>query len=261
VRREPVSGIFPRTLVDRRPNRWPLRLLALAIATVTWVIVSYVPRLERQTAIAAEREVEALIFYDVASPLMLLKREHRVMVTVRGPTDTIRRLESRDVVLQVPFPDLPDIALGAPTQAVLSRENVTVPPGIEVLRLNPDRIVLLIDRRDSREMQVQARIVGEPAAGARHDFDSPESTRVTPPTVTVEGPRSRIEALQRVVAGPISLDNHALSFVERVEVRPDADGDSAGDGDDAIVVTPSLVDVCILLRQPDKPTPDPCPPR
>lgn len=248
--REQSSGLYSRGLAERQASRWPLRLLALAIAFVTWLIVSYLPRLALQNAPPIEKEVEASVTYQPVPPLNVFNRDHVVRATVRGPEAVIEDLTSRDVDIRVPFPKPEEITLGAPTTVLLSPENVTVPSGVEVISLNPDRLVLLIDKRQSRELPVIPRTVGEPAAGARYDA---EGTRVTPPVVEVVGPGSRVENLNRVVTAPIRLDNHGLSFTQTVEVLVE--------GENMTDIRPSLVDVCVRLKLPNQEASDPCPPR
>jgi YbbR domain-containing protein len=251
-RRESSSGTYPTPARGGRngESRWPLRLLALTIAMITWLIFSYIPRLERESAPQLVREIQTDFGYQIPADYIVLKRDRTVMVTVSGPADTVRRLTTQDVDVQVPFPVNPNV--GAVNPVVLSRNDVSVPPDVEVLSLTPDRLSLLIDRRVESNLPVRPVVTGEPSAGARYDE---EATSATTPVVLVRGPNSRIESLTHAETTPISLDGHAISFWEQAEV--------AVDDEDTRVIAPTVVTICVRLWLPNQyqgPSP-PCPPR
>jgi YbbR domain-containing protein len=191
---------------------WLLRLFALVIAIVLWLVVSYVPRLEERREPLIEREIVATLGYQVPERYLLLKRDHEVRVRVRGRAEAVRRLGAQDVDLQVPFPSEP--SLERPNQVLLRREDVTVPEGVEVASISPNTLSLVVDERETRMLEVVPDLQGEPSAGARV-----EGYEVTPPQVLVEGPKRGLEALSRVYTEPIRLESHALTFTEQVEVR------------------------------------------
>jgi hypothetical protein len=214
---------------------WLLRLFALTIAVVSWLVVSYVPRLEERSEPLIEREVIATLGYQVPQSYLILKRDHEVRVRVRGRAEAVRRLGPQDVDLQVPFPD--DPSLDSPNQVVLRPEYVSVPEGVEVAALSPNTLSLLIDERETRQLEVVPNLLGEPSAGARV-----EGFEVVPPQVLVEGPKRRLATMSRVYTEPIRLENHALDFSEQVEVRSD---------DPYVrVLQPTLVTVRIDMNAP-----------
>lgn len=193
---------------------WLLRLFALTIAVVLWLVVSYVPRLEERREPMIEREIVATLGYQVPQRYLILKRDHEVLVRVRGRAEAVRRLGPQDVDLQIPFPAEP--SLDRPNEVVLRPDYVNVPEGVEVASLSPNALSLLIDERETRMLEVLPDLQGEPSAGARV-----EGFEVTPPQVLVEGPKQRLETMSRLFTEPIRLETHAFTFTEQVEVRSD----------------------------------------
>jgi YbbR domain-containing protein len=221
--------------VTNAGKTWLLRLFALTIAVVLWLVVSYVPRLEERREPMIEREIIATLGYQVPQRYLILKRDHEVRVRVRGRAEAVRRLGPQDVDLQIPFPAEPSLQL--PNEVILRPEHVNVPEGVEVTTLSPNTLSLLIDERETRLLEVVPDLQGEPSAGARV-----EGYEVTPTQVLVEGPKQRLETISRVYTEPIRLETHAFTFTEQVEVRSD---------DPYVrVLQPTLVAVRIDMRTP-----------
>ena len=91
----------------------------------------------------------------------------------------------------------------------LTPEGVHISPasGLRVLRVNPARITLLLERVISKEVPVRVVIQGAPAAG----FDL-YKVSWQPTTVTVSGPRSLITPVKEVVTDPVSVARQNRSF-------------------------------------------------
>jgi YbbR domain-containing protein len=195
---------------------WPLRLLALTAALVAWFFASYLPDLERRTEPRVERELDAQFTYEVREGFMILNPEQRVQVRVRGPEEQVRNLRPGDVDVEVPFPDPVDT--NAPNVVPLGPSNVTLPEGLEVTGLSLERLTLLIDERITKEVPVIPELTGEPAAGARVQRDQ---ILVVPATVNIEGPRRKIERIDRARTEPIDLTRHGLTFTQTARVTVD----------------------------------------
>ena len=77
----------------------------------------------------------------------------------------------------------------------LTPENVVTPKGsgIEVLQVNPVRVTLVLERTISREVPVTVPVRGEPVQGFEIYGKSAK-----PSTVTITGPRSRIDSINVV---------------------------------------------------------------
>jgi len=206
---------------------WGLRFLALAIALALWFVLSFERREE-----TSEKVVDASVSYLRPDDLTILDQRQTVEVTLSGPRDAVNRVTAADVSAQVDVRG----AQPGPLTVSLTPQNVTLPAALRVQSIAPASFTLHIDRQVTRRLPVEARLTGEPAAGAMVG-----DVEVLPPHVDVVGPQSQIDELESLQTSPVSLDGHALSFEEVVAVVVP---------EDVIVrqVEPSRVTVRVPLR-------------
>jgi len=190
--------------VSERTRLWLLRLLALAIAVVTWFFVAIDEREQ-----LSEKVVEAAITYNTPRGSVLLEPAQTVQVRLRGRTSKIRNLNPFlvDVLVQLP----PD-RRGAFT-VVLGPENVVAPSDVEIVSIAPNQLQLRLDREVTVMVPVRPQLVGEPAAGA-----VVQGVQVVPDKVMVSGPETRLRGIRSVTTSPVSLNGHALDFEETAAV-------------------------------------------
>jgi YbbR domain-containing protein len=182
---------------------WGLRLLALALAILTWVYVT----VGKQEPVSV-KAIDTTIRYDSPDGFILLDPPEDVRVTVRGKASELRNLNPFQVDVSV------EVTPAKGTYEVqLNSQNVFLPGDLEIVSIEPSVISLALDREVTRMLPVHPRLTGEPAAGA-----VALSATVTPARVPVRGPESRINQIASLTTTPISLDGHALDFEERAGV-------------------------------------------
>lgn len=186
---------------------WGLRLLALALAVLSWLFVTV-----EQSEPESIKVLNTSIRYDSPPGFILLDPPENVRLTVRGKASSLRSLNPFQVDV---FVELPEAAKGT-HQVALTGENVFVPEDLEIVSIEPNILNLVLDREVTRMLPVQPRLTGEPAAGAVVQEPS-----VVPSRVPVRGPESRITNIPFLTTTPISLDTHALDFEERAGVVSD----------------------------------------
>ena len=193
---------------------WPLRLLAVVIAAALWLTTSFVPRIQELRVTTIQREVEATVSYRTPEGFVILNPEQTVTVNVRGPEEEIFALTSDSVDVAIPFPEN---AVPGPIEAAITSENVTVPPGIDVVDIVPSTLSLLIDRRVRRMVPVQVEYRGEPLVGFRVDE---ENSTAIPPEVQVDGPQQQVDNV-RTVTALVDVTNRARNFESQVATSTD----------------------------------------
>lgn len=121
-------------------RHWELKLLALAFAVALWLFV--------MTSEKADLIVSAPIEIDSLPPSLVLSGEQpeNVDVQLHGLRGTLARLAPDQLKARL---DMSAATPGETTVRILP-ENITVPPGIMVLRINPSRIRLVLDRAPAR---------------------------------------------------------------------------------------------------------------
>lgn len=213
-------------------NLWGIRILSLALAILIWFFVS-VEKREPQS----DRVVDANVTYKTAPGFVILDPVQTIQVRIRGTQTQLRGVNPFLVDALV---ELPAAQVGA-QEVVLGSEHLTLPAGIEVVSIEPNVLRLTLDREVSDLLPVQARLEGEPAAGA-----IARTPEVLPPEVLVRGPETRLRAIGSLTTTPVDLTGHALDFDERAAVvSPDPL---------VKVVDPLLVTVRIPMELPPAPS-------
>jgi YbbR domain-containing protein len=183
---------------------WGLRLLALGIAIGIWFNVSVEDRL-----VSSEKVVEAAVSYNRPHGFMVINQVPTVNVRVSGNKKAIRQLIPYMVNVQV---ELSQRQVGL-ASVPLTPENVLMPDGLEVVSIEPNTVQVDLEREVTQRLPVFPKLVGEPAAGST--VGEPE---VFPNQVLVTGPEPMLARVDSLSTRPISLDGHALTFEEPVEV-------------------------------------------
>ncbi len=188
-------------------RNWRLKLLSLALAFALWVAVTG----------------ESRIVQDVEVPLALsVRNEHTV--STRPPRSVSVRLRGAESVVRAIEPgrlevvaDLRDLAPG-PRTVQLSEASVKgVPPGVEVERVDPNRLSVTLARKVRRKVPVVPSFLGRPPDG--YAFYGAE---VVPEVVEIEGPEPEVAGASRVRTDPIHLERATRPFIARVGAVPDS---------------------------------------
>ncbi len=162
-----------------------LKLVALMMALALWRFVGTEQRAEM--AFFVPLELRGL------SPDLVVVQGavDRVSVRVAGARAQLAQLDSRQLGVHV---DLSGVKPGTST-FVISRDQFSLPPGVEVTRVSPAEIPVMVERLVTKVVEIDAVTIGQPLAGFRLVS---EATRIDPPRVTVSVPESQAEGLRRL---------------------------------------------------------------
>jgi YbbR domain-containing protein len=187
-------------------ENWTLKATAILLALILWLFVRSEPGPER--VIAVPLEVQVPSHMEITN-----ERPTSVEVTVRGAAfsniwfnpalpsciiDLQRAEEGKHVVTLTP-------------------QNIRVPKGsgIEVLRVNPARVTLALERTVSKEVPIVVPIRGEPPRGFEIYGKSSN-----PASVIVTGARSHIEPVNDVPTEAIAISEQKQSTRFFVSLNP-----------------------------------------
>jgi YbbR domain-containing protein len=168
-----------------------------------------------------------------------LAGQRRENISVRGVKATLTLVNlPRDLVVMSSVPDTVNVQLrgplsrsldpGAPLEVLLDlsdarpgihsysieEEHLQLPPEVSVVSVDPAEITLELERLETASVPVRPTLEGEPAAG----FVLRE-IRVTPSQITVQGPGSRLAALDHVATTPLSIEGATGSFEASLQPR------------------------------------------
>ncbi len=184
----------------------PLKIASLVLAVFVWMYV--------------RTEANPLQIFSVPLELENLPDDVAVVgevldsvaVRVRAPDRTLRGLTPGRFRARIPL----DGARPGSLSIALTREIVSAPLGVEVVRVDPSSLQLQLERRVTQEVPVVARLTGEPSRGFEYD-----GYTVSPDRVTVEGPESVTMQVREAVAESISMEGRSESFETVVGIVPD----------------------------------------
>ncbi|MEE2637687.1 MAG: CdaR family protein [Acidobacteriota bacterium] len=181
-----------------------LRLFAVALATVLWLMVSGDPIAERglRVPIAFENLPESLE--------ILTAPPDTVEVRLRGPSGTLRRLDSGDVVAFI------DLRMERPGPRLfnMTADRIRAPLGVQVIQVLPSTVALTMEAMGGpRAIPVMPTIRGAPAAGFVVG-----SVRSEPAMVDVVGPQSLVSTATGALTEPLDVANASSTVVQMVTV-------------------------------------------
>src|SRR5580704_3861725 len=187
---------------------WPfrhlgLKLLSVALALLLWMVVAGEETVERGLRIPLElQQFPSGLELDAEPPSLVDAR-------VRGSSGTLSRLSSGDVVAVI---DLRGAHVGR-RLFPLTPDQVRVPFGVEIVQVTPPTVALVFEKSASKQVPVEPRLEGKPAAG----FVVGRRT-VDPATVEIIGPDSAVERATEALTEPVSVSGASELVRETVKV-------------------------------------------
>ncbi|HEX6043136.1 MAG TPA: CdaR family protein [Pyrinomonadaceae bacterium] len=206
-----VDEVAPE--VERGPNRvekwlrrifledWSLKLLSLAIAIVLWLVVT-----GQNEPVTAHVNVQ-LNF--IRPQLLEISNDppRSVDVMLTGSRNKLDDLTALDLVATV---DLSDQHAGERILRLADKAQIALPQGVKVDGFQPSAIPIRLETILERQIAIEPKLEGKPADGYEV-----YSVRPSKGSVTVRGPESRVNALQKVFTESIWLSGHKESFTAK----------------------------------------------
>lgn len=180
-----MSEWFRRYVV----HNWLLKLLALAIAVLLWSAVAREPRIEVAHTVPVE-------FANVPQGLTINSdKVPQVQIWLSGPERVVRGVNPQDLH---PVIDLSSITPTAAERTFsLGKKQIKSPEGVDVAEIDPTAFHLSFDVLATRNVPVKPRVT---SAGPNFQVTKISSD---PPEVTIQGPRSRVNAIEQVTTDAV----------------------------------------------------------
>src|SRR5215471_4701485 len=171
-------------------NNWHLKIVSLVLAVMLWMAVAN----QASSEIGLEVPLE---YRNIPRRLEITgDMTNTVQVRLRGSSSLIKDITAKDVSTTI---DLGKMTSGEKI-VPLSPQNVQAPFGAEVIRVNPSSIRFNLERTIRKSVSVSPTIVppGDPYEVGK--------VLVSPSTVEIEGPESRVTALTSIATVPVRVD-------------------------------------------------------
>jgi YbbR domain-containing protein len=183
-------------------SRNAAKVLAVIMAMVLWIYVTNEQNPPIEASLAVPLEVRG-----VGDSLMAVEMPDSVRVKVRGSRSLTAGLQTQDIQA---FLDLKGAGEGRHS----ARVYVIVPPSLELVETQPDKVSVRVDAKVSRVLPVEIRFTGTAAAGV-----AVARAAATPDQVTMEGPKSIADIVERAVL-TVDLSGKTGDFTTTVVPLP-----------------------------------------
>lgn len=180
-----------------------LKFIAAVLTLALYIWVSE----DRETVVAGFAPVQMVVpdgLVLVSDPI------DRVKVSIRGRWSDIHRFDASQldpIRLELSPTD-------RDTVVNLTSNMIRVPPGLRVTNLEPASVYVDMEREVSKTVQVSPQISGEPAPSYTVD-----EVRASPSTVTLLGPRSRLDRLTSIPTEVIDISGRSHDLRRQVRLR------------------------------------------
>ena len=177
---------------------WSLKLLSLAIAIVLWLLVT-----GQNQPVTAHVNVQ-LNFIRPQSLEISNDPPRTVDVMLTGSRNKLDDLTSLDLVATV---DISDQRAGERVLRLADKAQIPLPQGIKVDGFQPSAIPIRLEEIVERQVAIEPKLDGKPVDGFEVYGAYPNKG-----SVTVRGPASRVNSLQKAMTETIWVADHRESF-------------------------------------------------
>ncbi len=211
------------------PKDWFIKLISLLFAIFLWYFVSSEDRVDMNVQVPVE-------IVNLPRDLVISNQYKNMLdVTISGPRGLIRKI-SQGVTRSI---DLSKATAGT-TVIANDPDSISVPRGINVLRINPTHITLFLDRLINKELTIKAITHGK----------LPEayelvSITIQPEQLDVSGPQDVLGSHEIIDTTPIDLSDVTTTTTKQttLDLKPEV-ADLIGDPmvEATIVIKEKLVE-------------------
>lgn len=181
-----------------------LKVTALILGTLLWLTV---------TGRQVERTVSRVpvVYRNVPAGLQITgDQTEAVTVHLRGSDSVLGEFETGQVSAVI---DLGDAQAGPRRSFPLRTDEVAVPPGVEVMWVDPAQVTLTLEKSGAAKVPVVPALDGKPAPG----FLVGEIS-VDPTVVSVAGPETRLRSIRSATTAPVLIDGARSPVSATVDV-------------------------------------------
>jgi len=179
-----------------------LKVVSLSLAVLLWVALNVEPKSEIGLKVPLE-------FRSSPQGVEVLGETNTVDIRLRASSSIVKRIDASDVTASI---DLSEWTQGERTYS-LGENNLTVPVGVAVTKITPNKIRLRFELTKRKIVRVQPRILGKPADG--HVVTA---IVCQPDKAELEGPASHLTTLESVSTDSLDISGRSSTFSARLHL-------------------------------------------
>jgi len=184
---------------------WKLKLVSLVLALGLWLLLVPSEKMYSEKALTIPLETRNIptgleIVEQQAETIDITLRAPNRLLDEIGPSGLVARIDlDRASVLQQEYP--------------LNDSMIAVPPGAEVIKINPNKVTIKLERTGEATLDVHPTMRGKAAPGFRI-----ARTEIEPSRVRVRGPESRVRGKEAATTAPVDVSGLTESTVFEVDI-------------------------------------------
>ena len=185
---------------------WLLKFISLVLAIGLWSFVGGEDRVDKNVMIPIE-------IINLPRDLVISNQfKKEIEVSVSGPRSMILEMNNRAITRQV------DLSSATPGTMVIVNDNdqIPVPRGITVQRVQPSSIILSLDKLIQKQFPISARTVGNVADGYYL-----KELKMNPDVITIAGPQTIMSQVDELHTRSINLEGMKQSAQRQVPLELD----------------------------------------
>ena len=179
-----------------------LKVVSLTLAVLLWIALNGEPKSEIGLKVPLE-------FRNSPNGVEVLGETNTVDIRLSASSSIVKRIDASEVTA---FIDLSEWTAGERTYS-LSESNLTVPFGVAVSKITPNKIRLRFEQTARKIVKIRPRILGKPAEG--HTI---VAVACQPDQAELEGPASRLSPLESVSTDSLDISGRASTFSARLHL-------------------------------------------
>jgi len=184
---------------------WKLKLVSLVLALGLWLLLVPSEKMYSEKALTIPLETRNIpagleIVEQQAETIDITLRAPNRLLDEIGPSGLVARIDlDRASVLQQEYP--------------LNESMIAVPPGAEVIKINPNKVTIKLERTGEATLDVHPTMRGKAAPGFRI-----ARTEIEPSRVRVRGPESRVRGKEAATTAPVDVSGLTESTVFEADI-------------------------------------------
>lgn len=187
-----VQQILSYLSSTKRPRNWVLKLISLFLALFLWYFVVGEDKVEMNVSVPVE-------IVNLPRNLVISNQYRKQLdVMVSGQRSLIKGIADQHISRTV------DLANAKTGKVIVNNtpDSISLPWGINVLRVQPDNLTLLLDKLVHKDLEIRPRISGTLDNGYKL-----RSVELEPPMINITGPESILAGEDFVYTRNINISN------------------------------------------------------
>lgn len=183
-----------------------IKIISIALALFLWFFVTFKGQTETSLDIPLE-------FKNTPSDMEVFKQTvKKISVSISARERILREINHNDIRAIV---DISNIKVGE-NSIPITKSSIKIPRGIEILRIDPSTVKLVVDKKEQKTIPVKPVLTGKPSKG----FIISE-IEVNPSLIRIEGAQKELDRIRLIKTEPIDVDGISESITVHVKIDPE----------------------------------------